>query len=232
MIKRKKNLEKYYKWSDALVLVYSVTCCESFLVIQEYLDQISEMIKRLSEDPNEKNDKPPTKIILLGNKIDIERHRQVNKQDVENLLEKFSNGSKAATADISSSSITENQVNLNLIHLESTSCEDYELVQTLFHKIIKDVRQQREAFHITNPLQIIEENMPKNQKSGKNRTKSPKHLAENNVPNHQASANNNMSPVNIPNNGTINSLSVISSTKDGSLKKNKFPFLNKILNKS
>lgn len=73
--KDRKNLEKYYKWSDALVLVYSVTCCESFLIIQEYLEQISEMIKRLYEDPNEKNDKPTTKIILLGNKIDIERHR-------------------------------------------------------------------------------------------------------------------------------------------------------------
>lgn len=148
---------------------------------------------------------------------------------MENLLEKYS---KPAIADISSSSINDSSANLNLVHLESTSCEDYELVQSLFHKIIKDVRQQREAFHIMNPLQIIEENTPKNQKSGKNRTKSPKHLSENNVPIHQTSAGNNMSPVNLPNNGPMNSLNLISTAKDGSLKKNKFPFLNKILNKS
>ena len=69
------------------------------------------------------------------------------------------------SADTITSSINEPSYSLNVIHLESTSCEEYELVQSLFQRIIRDVRHQRETFHHSNPLHIIEETSPKSQKS-------------------------------------------------------------------
>lgn len=66
-------MERYLKWSDALILVYNITNNQSFLIIQEYLEQICEIIKKMSDDPV--TEKPNAKIILLGNKIDMERYR-------------------------------------------------------------------------------------------------------------------------------------------------------------
>ena len=79
--KERKNLDKYLKWSDAMILVYSVTCSQSFLLIQEYLEQVNESLKRIAEESNEKGDKTPTRLFLLGNKIDMERHRFLNLYD-------------------------------------------------------------------------------------------------------------------------------------------------------
>jgi GTPase SAR1 family protein len=69
------NLEKYLKWSDALVLVYSITCNQSFSLIQDYLEQLFELSKKMADDSTEKNEKASVKIFLLGNKVDLERHR-------------------------------------------------------------------------------------------------------------------------------------------------------------
>ena len=62
-------MEKCLKWSDALVLVYSITSSQSFFIIQEYLEHVHEIIKKIADDSTEKSDKAPIKIILLGNKI-------------------------------------------------------------------------------------------------------------------------------------------------------------------
>ena len=56
-------------------MVFSVTNRESFLLIQEYLENINDIMKKIADDPNEKNDKALTKIFLIGNKIDMERYR-------------------------------------------------------------------------------------------------------------------------------------------------------------
>lgn len=248
----RKNLEKYLKWSDALILVYSVTCYESFTAVQQYLEQIHEITKKLAAESGEK---PNTKIILLGNKIDIERHRQVNKQEVESLVERFLNPGNNPSQLSLSQAVTDTKytpqtntdlsISLNLIHLESTSCEEFELVQNLFHRIIRDIRQQREPLQQNNPLHIIEEVSPKSNKSKsniaalatKNRTKSPKHLATdstiNPVVHLNSSLSSTQSSMNLPHlNNYINGAAMgqLPTSKDGSLKKNKFPFLNKILN--
>lgn len=131
------------------------------------------------------------------------------------------------SADTIKASINEPSHSLNVIHLESTSCEEYELVQSLFQRTIRDVRQQREIFQHSNPLHIIEETAsPKSQKAKSNtltktRTKSPKHTTFESV----AGAEANQVP------GVNNSnMGMLPASKDGSLKKNKFQFLNKILN--
>lgn len=51
--------------------MYSITNKQSFLKMRDYLDSIHELIRK-SEDANEKKF---IKVILLGNKIDMERHR-------------------------------------------------------------------------------------------------------------------------------------------------------------
>ncbi len=167
--------------------------------------------------------------------------RQVKKQDVINLVDKYSNKLPSDGGDLSGSTVSDGQVNINIVHLESTSCEEYELVQNLFHRIIRDVRLQREASHHS---QSVEEATAKNQKMKsnagilKNRTKSPKHLgAELNANTCQSNASiaNAAStlPANFQNSAANASvLNILPTNKDGSLKKNKFPFFNKILNKS
>lgn len=230
--KERTNLEKYLKWSDALVLVYSITSSQSFFVIQEYLENVHEILKRITDDPNEKNDKPQIKIILLGNKIDLERYRQVNKQDVEIIIEKYLNYTKSNDL---TSSLNSETINLNIVHMESTSCDEYELVQNLFHKIVRDVRRDRDTYFISNPLVINEESSANSEHvklnssfkqrfnsspafMGSKRSKSPKPNV-NNVVEQTVS----VSP---PANPSPNLVSFQSS------KKNKFPFFNKILNKS
>jgi GTPase SAR1 family protein len=51
---------------------------ESFLAAQDYLENISEILKK-NEEANEKKF---VKIVLLGNKIDLERYRYVNLKPV------------------------------------------------------------------------------------------------------------------------------------------------------
>lgn len=141
---------------------------------------------------------------------------------------------------MATSVISDSSVCLNIIHVESTSCEEYEFVQNLFHRIIRDVRHQRESFQLSQPLHIIEEVSQKSQKTKSNtsgtgnskRTKSPKHEANVNSALNPNSVNANSVPVNLANANNFNNMSVLPTSKDGSLKKNKFPFLNKILNKS
>jgi hypothetical protein len=128
------------------------------------------------------------------------------------------------------------------VHLESTSCEEYELIQALFHKIIRDVRHDREIYQLSNSLQICEDNSQGSQKNTKTksnnskRTKSPKNNStENSNSNSINLINNQNFSSNLPpipsssltshlNNNNSNSVNVISGNKEATIKKNKFPF--------
>ena len=167
---------------------------------------------------------------------------------METVIEKYVNNTKS-NPDVSTSTISDS-VGFSLMHLESTSCEEYELVQSLFHKVIREVRREREAHQISNPLQISEESSQKNKlKSNTStltkRTKSPKQ--NNSIYEHSSQSAAN---VNSTGNGMVSSQSAgntlnstgaptvsnsahfISSNKEASIKKNKFQFFNKILNKN
>ena len=166
------------------------------------------------------------------------------------MIEKYVNNTKS-NPDISTSTISDS-TGFSLTHLESTSCEEYELVQSLFHKVIREVRREREAHQISNPLQISEESSQKHTSKSKSntstltkRTKSPKQTNSINEHSTQSAAN-----VNSTGNGMVSSQSAgntlntagttavsnsahfISSNKEASIKKNKFQFFNKILNKN
>jgi hypothetical protein len=133
-----KNLEKYFKWSEALVLVYSIIDIESFHTIIQYLDQIAELKRKYSI-----NDKSTsTEIILIGNKTDMERYRQVSKKDIENIIDKYDNDENDQSS------------NFHITHIETTCCEEFCLVQSLFHKIIRTVRKAKDASLHSNSTDI------------------------------------------------------------------------------
>ena len=61
-----KKPERYLKWANAFVVVYSIVCRGSFDEASRYLDIVSKY-QRLSG-----NDGP---VALVGNKADLERYR-------------------------------------------------------------------------------------------------------------------------------------------------------------
>lgn len=62
------NSERYLSWADAFLVVYSVDNAESFKGCQPYLQTLS---------LHNKTCRPQVPIILLGNKLDMDRYRLV-----------------------------------------------------------------------------------------------------------------------------------------------------------
>jgi hypothetical protein len=243
-------LEKYLKWADVLILVFSIIDSQTFVVIQEYLESICDLMKKninninnINNNNNNNNNnnsfdessttdtnKMPTKLILLGNKLDLERYRQVPKPDVDALIEKYSYGSGNNINMINNKLFNSDPTNhalitegggggicllgcLNVTYMETTSCEEYELVQNLFHKIIRDVRRERETHHLVNPLQICEEIYYSNNNSNQN--------ANTNTNNNNNNNNNNSS--NSLSNSKLKSKSSSSYNSSSTIKRSKSP---------
>ncbi len=104
--------------------------------------------------------------------------------------------------------------NLNLTHVETTCCEEYELVQSVITKLIKDVKKEKELFvQSSQPAQSIDENAVgssaktiKSKFINTRRAKSPKSNATHLV---QHDAQN--APINIVNNPSIGGGSSLSN---------------------
>ncbi|XP_071454291.1 ras-like protein family member 12 [Hetaerina americana] len=62
--------ERYLVWADAYLVVYSITDAESFETAASYLDAISTHLRTVTSYE--------TPMILVGNKADLERYRQVS----------------------------------------------------------------------------------------------------------------------------------------------------------
>lgn len=71
-----KKPERYLKWANAFIVVYSIVCRESFDDARKYLDVVSKY-QRISG-----NDGP---VALVGNKADLERYRTVSRSEGEAL---------------------------------------------------------------------------------------------------------------------------------------------------
>jgi len=67
---------------NAFLLVYAIDDCKSFIEAKRRAEEIIKL-KDSSED---------VKIMLIGNKSDLEDQREVDRQDGENLVEKLNNG--------------------------------------------------------------------------------------------------------------------------------------------
>lgn len=139
--------ERYLKWADGIVVVYSITSRQSFEEARNYLYSVT----------NYQNKEIP--LALVGNKVDLERYRQVSKAE----------GSALATEQ-------------ECLFFETTAAEDFQCVDTVFHGIVQDIQREKERQLPLQPL-FISEDKPSNNslppgsslnRPGFKRAKSPK----------------------------------------------------------
>lgn len=113
------NSERYLGWANAFIIVYSIDKRSSFEACQLYLQTVTLYSK---EAP----------VILLGNKVDMERYRQVSKADGAALALRF-----------------------GCLFFEVSACLDFLSVQHFFHEAVREVR--RESERGVRPLFISED---------------------------------------------------------------------------
>ncbi|CAI9566539.1 unnamed protein product, partial [Staurois parvus] len=120
------NPERYLGWANAFLVVYSIDNKKSFEGCLQYLEIISQYNKgAMHESP----------VLLIGNKLDMERYRQVSKAD----------GSALASRH-------------GCLFREVSACLDFRLVQQVFHDAIHEVRRDADrSAHMKPPLYISEE---------------------------------------------------------------------------
>ncbi|CAF1051363.1 unnamed protein product [Rotaria sordida] len=121
--KDEKRLPYYLKWADAVLITYSITQQDSFEIALAYLDAITSYSKSLTVSTNE------LVLMLLGNKLDLERLRVIPKCEGEAIAAKFS-----------------------CAFCETTAADDYEYVQHLFHRTVREVRKERERVVASNSI--------------------------------------------------------------------------------
>ncbi|CAL1526119.1 unnamed protein product [Lymnaea stagnalis] len=115
---------RYLKWADAFLIVYSITNRQTFDVARDYMESISIYLKSQGRE---------CPVALVGNKIDLERYRQVNKAE----------GSSLATE-------------YDSVFYETTAAEEYELVEKVFHRVIQEAHHDKYG-HILQQLYIADD---------------------------------------------------------------------------
>uniref|UniRef100_A0A3Q4I7M0 small monomeric GTPase n=1 Tax=Neolamprologus brichardi TaxID=32507 RepID=A0A3Q4I7M0_NEOBR len=103
------NSERYLSWANVFLVVYSIDNMESFNGCQLYLQTLAS---------HNKTFRPQTPIILLGNKKDMDRYRQVRQSDGEALASHF-----------------------GCVFFEVSACQDFHSVQHVFHEAVRRARK-------------------------------------------------------------------------------------------
>ncbi len=65
------NCERYFGWANAFIIVYSIDNRNSFEACQQYMQTVTLYSKGLQ---------PEAPVIILGNKVDMERYRWIKLQ--------------------------------------------------------------------------------------------------------------------------------------------------------
>ncbi|XP_041849069.1 ras-like protein family member 12 [Melanotaenia boesemani] len=104
------NCERYLSWAHAFLLVYSINNMQSFTSCQLYLQTLA---------LHKKTFRPQTPIILLGNKLDMDRYRQVSQCDGEALAARF-----------------------GCSFFEVSACRDFSSVQHVFYEAVRRVKRR------------------------------------------------------------------------------------------
>lgn len=107
------NPERYLSWASGFIVVYSIDNLRSFKVCQKYLDTLA---------VHNKTFKPDTPVVLLGNKLDMDRYRQVSKSEGEDLASRF-----------------------GCLFYEVSACMDFLSVQQVFHEAVRRARRDVEC---------------------------------------------------------------------------------------
>lgn len=118
---------RYLRWADGFLIVYSITHRQSFDTARDYLDSISIYLKGQGRE---------CPLALVGNKIDLERYRQVNKTEGAALASEY-----------------------DAVFYETTAAEEFELVERVFHRVIQEAYQDKYG-HIPQPVFIADDRPP------------------------------------------------------------------------
>lgn len=119
------NTERYLTWASAFLVVYSIDNMQSFKGCQQYLDTLAN---------HNKTCKPETPIILLGNKLDMDRYRQVSKSDGAALASRF-----------------------GCLFFEVSACLDFHSVQHVFHEAVRKARRDVDRGRLVPAVYISED---------------------------------------------------------------------------
>ncbi|XP_030580985.1 ras-like protein family member 12 [Archocentrus centrarchus] len=103
------NSERYLSWANVFLVVYSIDNMESFKGCQLYLQTLA---------LHNKTFRPQTPIMLLGNKLDMDRYRQVSQSDGEALASRF-----------------------GCSFFEVSACQDFHAVQHVFYEAVRKARR-------------------------------------------------------------------------------------------
>lgn len=113
--KEGKDPERYLKWADGYLVIYSITQRSSFETAQRYLDGISQHLRLTTT-----YDAP---LILIGNKVDLERYRTVSKAEGSSLAHFY-----------------------NAAFFETSAAEEFNSVERVFHEAIREVIREQERY--------------------------------------------------------------------------------------
>ncbi|XP_072050627.1 ras-like protein family member 12 [Amphiura filiformis] len=124
-----ENLERYTQWADGLVVIYSITSKISFQNAKNLLQVISELQKT-----RETHDAP---VMLVGNKNEMERYRQVSKLDGSSLAAQYACS----------------------FH-EVSAAGEFKDVEKVFRDTVREIRREAERHMPLKPLFISEDSKP------------------------------------------------------------------------
>lgn len=119
------NSERYLSWASAFLVVYSIDNMESFKGCQLYLQTLA---------LHNKTFRPQTPIILLGNKLDMDRYRQVSQCEGERLAARY-----------------------GCLFFEVSACLDFLSVQRVFYEAVRRARQGGERSCLVPAIYIRED---------------------------------------------------------------------------
>ncbi|XP_061592992.1 ras-like protein family member 12 [Cololabis saira] len=119
------NCERYLSWANAFLVVYSINNTESFKGCQLYLQTLA---------LHNKTFRPQTPIMLLGNKLDMDRYRQVSQSDGEALASRF-----------------------GCSFFEVSACRDFLSVRHVFYEAVRRAKRGGERGHLVRAVYVSEE---------------------------------------------------------------------------
>ncbi|XP_076354824.1 ras-like protein family member 12 isoform X1 [Tachypleus tridentatus] len=145
--KEGKEPDRYLKWADAFLVVYSITSRPSFKHAQQYLDLVIQ--NQNQRHAGTGNSECP--LVLIGNKVDLERYRQVSKLEGASCAKKY-----------------------QAIFFETTAAEDFQEVEKVFHEVARHILRDKDPSSTLKPLYIGDDkavstanrnSLPRNQRS-------------------------------------------------------------------
>ncbi|XP_015260412.1 PREDICTED: ras-like protein family member 12 [Cyprinodon variegatus] len=119
------NCERYLLWANAFLVVYSINDMKSFEGCQLYLQML------LLHNNTFRSQTP---VILVGNKLDMDRYRQVSQSDAEALATRY-----------------------GCLFFEVSACRDFHSVQHIFYEAVRRAKPCNERRNLLSAAYVSED---------------------------------------------------------------------------